>query len=104
MRRTAALLTAIVLLGGPGTQWMNAETWTDAQPWPPARNSVETFTPEVQKDIDTLRDATAHLRDFDIARDFGGWSVMITGCMDDAAAGGMGFHYGNPRLFDDSVR
>jgi hypothetical protein len=106
LRRIAALLSGIVLLSNYGNERIMAEPQTDVQrPSVAAKSgSSEALAPAVQKDIATLRESTEHLRDFETARDFGGWSVMITGCMDDPVAGGMGFQYGNPKLIDDSVR
>jgi hypothetical protein len=56
----------------------------------------------VQRDLATLRRATASFHRFEKAR-AAGWSAKITGCM-ASPAGGMGFHYGNPKLIDGSVR
>ena len=105
MRRIAALLSGIVLLSHYGNERIMAEPQADVQRASVAARSrsSEVLGPEVQKDLATVREATEHLRDFETARDFGGWSVMITGCMDDPA-GGTGFQYGNPKLIDGSVR
>jgi hypothetical protein len=56
----------------------------------------------VEKDLATLRNATAAFHRFDAAT-AAGWSAKITGCM-SSADGGMGFHYGNTNLIDDAVQ
>ena len=54
-------------------------------------------------DLATLRRVTAPFQRFDRAA-AAGWAAKITSCMSDPAAGGMGFHYGNPALIDGEVR
>ena len=56
----------------------------------------------INKDLATLRQATAQFHRFEAATD-AGWAAKITGCMTDPALGGMGFHYGNVGLIDGSV-
>jgi len=106
LRRIAALLSGIVFLGNYANERIRSEPQTDVQAPSVAASSGSraALGPGVQRDPAVLRQSTEHLRDFETARDFGGWSVMITGCMDDPAAGGMGFQYGNPKLIDGSVR
>jgi hypothetical protein len=104
MRRATGLAMGIVLLFGCGG--------------PDAANEAETTAPnagmlilsqavganaEEQQDLAALRRVTAQFHDFETAKQ-AGWSTQITGCMTDPAAGGMGFHYGNPKLIDGSVR
>ena len=81
MKNAAALLTAIARLAGCST------TPTDANKNP---------------DLDALRRVTTPFQTFQTATT-AGWSAKITGCMKDAA-GGMGFHYGNPAIIDATVR
>lgn len=56
----------------------------------------------INKDLATLRQATAAFHQFDVAK-AAGWSAAITGCMTDPALGGMGYHYGKVGLIDGSV-
>ena len=57
----------------------------------------------VNRDLASLRAATARFHDFDKAV-AAGWSAKITSCMELAGVGGMGFHYGNVGLIDGSVQ
>jgi hypothetical protein len=62
------------------------------------------YSASVRKDLATLRRVTASFHRFSNAV-AAGWSTQITPCMTDPnGAGGMGFHYGNTRLIDGSVR
>lgn len=58
---------------------------------------------DVNKNLATLRQATASFHNFATASR-AGWSAQITPCMTDpGGAGGMGFHYGNTALIDGTV-
>lgn len=57
----------------------------------------------VNKDLAALEKVTAKFRSFESAK-AAGWSEQITGCMSDSMAGGMGYHFGNPKLIDGRVR
>lgn len=82
MRRTAHLLVGFALLAGC--------------------SSNPTATAE-SRDLDALRRVTTPFQSFDAAKS-AGWSAKITSCMSDAAAGGMGFHYGNTTLIDGTLK
>lgn len=56
----------------------------------------------VRQEIARLRAATAAFRDFQTAVN-AGWGTQITGCFQDPALGGMGYHYGNTALIDGTV-
>ena len=61
------------------------------------------FGADVERDLASLRSATAAFHEFSAARD-AGWSTQITSCMTDpGGAGGMGFHYGNTELINGTV-
>lgn len=57
--------------------------------------------PEVSQWLAGLRNATAKFQDLEEAR-AAGWNARITGCMALPGTGGMGFHYGNVGLIDDT--
>ena len=99
MRRTVQLLAGIAILGGCN----GAQTPTESAARFNSPTANASFGPDVNKDLATLRQATAAFQQFDKAT-AAGWSAPITGCMTDAnGAGGMGFHYGNTKLINGSV-
>jgi len=105
MRIAVGLLAATVLLAG----WRDERiTWdamndkADAASWTASR-ADDTPSAEVTKEIAALRRVTARFRSLETAK-AAGWSTEITGCMSDPKAGGMGYHFGNPKLIDGSVR
>lgn len=105
MRIAVGLLAATVLLAG----WRDERiTWdamndkADAASWTASR-ADDTPSAEVDKEIAALRRVTARFRSLGAAK-AAGWSTEITGCMSDPKAGGMGYHFGNPKLIDGSVR
>jgi hypothetical protein len=57
---------------------------------------------QANKDVARLRALTARFNRFEEAV-AAGWSAKITECFEDPQLGGMGFHYGNLRLFDGRV-
>jgi hypothetical protein len=102
MRGSGKLMAAVILLsacGDPATTGTTADL--------AARNAAATshsFGPTVQKELASLRRATAAFQRFEVAG-AAGWNTQITGCMvDPGGAGGMGFHYGNVGLIDGSVQ
>ena len=101
MKRMTMLVTGIVLLGGCGGEPVATTTGAIAQPQ--AAMAGDESAAAVQQDLATLRQVTASFHQFDKAT-AAGWSAKITSCMSDAVAGGMGFHYGNPRIIDGAVR
>jgi len=100
MRRTIGCLSTIALLYACSEERITSETKTVGLPSTAA--SANTQTADENKDLATLRRVTAAFHDFEAA-DRAGWSVQITPCMMDATQGGMGFHYGNPKLINGSV-
>src|SRR5437870_4947658 len=98
-RRNAQLLAGIILLGGCGERAATESAGND-QLRPAASQSAARKAEE--RDLATLRRVTTPFQHFDVAKN-ASWSTMITGCM-TSPAGGMGFHYGNTALIDDSVR
>jgi hypothetical protein len=76
---------------------------TDSPSVSASRAGDDAPTAEVNKDLAALQRVTAKFHSFESAK-AAGWSTEITGCMTDPKAGGMGFHYGNPKLIDGSVR
>ena len=99
MRRIGHLLAGTVLLAGCAGEGHVTQPRRLQSPTAAATLSM---TAAVQQDIATLRRVTAAFHDTAAAA-AAGWSTQITPCM-ASLAGGMGFHYGNVALIDDSVR
>jgi len=59
-------------------------------------------TEPYQKELSLLRSATQEFTAVSAAL-AAGYTVQLTGCMSDAALGGMGFHIGNPDRTDGTV-
>jgi len=105
MRISAGLLAGIVLIADCRDEritWDAMNDKTDATSWTP-RRADDTPGAEVSKELTALRRAMVKFHSLESAK-AAGWSTEITGCMSDAKAGGMGYHYGNPKLIDGSVR
>jgi len=105
MRISAGLLAGIVWVATCRDEriaWGVMNDKTDATLWTASR-ADDTPSSEVDKELATLRRVTARFRSLESAK-AAGWSTEITGCMSDPKAGGMGYHYGNPKLIDGSVR
>lgn len=105
MRRPTGLLAGIVLLAACGDERIISDAWGTT---PDALRIVASRTgdapsAEVNRELATLERATAKFHSFESAR-AAGWSEQITGCMADSMAGGMGYHFGNPKLIDGTVR
>lgn len=60
-------------------------------------------TDPVDQDLDELRDATESFQAFEASQDAGYTFLFMDMCMEDATAGGMGFHYVDTDLLDNSV-
>ena len=101
MRNAARLLAGIALLAGCAPE--PTVTQSAAADRAPLAASQAGLGASVNRDLATLRRATAPFHEFDKAV-AAGWSAQITGCMADPTAGGMGFHYGNVALIDGSVQ
>jgi hypothetical protein len=100
MRRTLGFLSAIALLYGCGEELIIGVERTDAQP--PTSGVANKQAADESKDLATLRRVATSFHDFETASR-AGWSTQSTPCMMNATQGGMGFHYGNPKLIDGSV-
>jgi len=101
MRRTAELLVGIALVAGCSAE--PTVTQSTNQFRPDAAVATKGLGADVERDLATLRQATASFHDSSTAK-HAGWSAQITGCMVDPTAGGMGYHYGNVGIIDASVR
>lgn len=103
MRRTVELLWAIALLLGRGSERIAVDPLRGNPPELPAEPALSgPGETEERRDLDALRRATAGFLQFERAK-ASGWSTEITGCMTDPR-GGMGYHYGNAKLIDATVR
>jgi hypothetical protein len=107
MRTPSRLLAGAALLlcplVGTGCDEPTTAATASAASLPQAAASQAGLGASVNRDLAALRAATAQFHDFDKAA-AAGWSAKITGCMELAGAGGMGFHYGNVGLIDGSVQ
>ena len=105
MRIAAGSLAGVLLLAACRHEritWDALNEKTNAASWAASRGG-NTPSAEVNKELAALRRATAKFRSLESAK-AAGWTTEITGCMSDPKAGGMGYHYGNPKLIDGSVR
>jgi len=105
MRRPTGLLAGIVLLAACGDERIISDAWGTT---PDALRIAVSHTGDVpsaavNKELAALQKATAKFHSIEIAK-AAGWSEPITGCMTDTMAGGMGYHYANPKLIDGKVR
>jgi hypothetical protein len=100
MKHSSWLLAAAALLVGCSEPTVTGNAVVDP---PPALTSRAAKGASVERDLATLRRVTAQFHQIDRAT-AAGWSAKITSCMEDPAAGGMGFHYGNPALIDGVAR
>lgn len=105
MRLRTGFLAGFVLLAACGDDRIVSDAWGTT---PDALRMVASRTDDaptaaVDKDIAALQKATAKFHSFETAK-AAGWSEQITGCMSDSTAGGMGYHFGNPKLIDGKVR
>jgi hypothetical protein len=57
--------------------------------------------PEVSRWLAGIRQATAAFHDIETAK-AAGFDTALTGCMELPGTGGMGYHYGNVALIDDT--
>jgi hypothetical protein len=101
MRRTSLLFVGITLLGGCADP---APTSTNLQPQ--SAPSLSSAAAAENRDLATLRAATAGFHRFEVAKDAGYTFLFMNMCMEDqspAKLGGMGKHYVNTNLLDASV-
>ena len=104
MRRTGLLLAGILLFAGCGGEPTATKASADLQTRDAAAAAGQAgLSASVNQDLARLRAATAQFHQFDKAV-AAGWSTKITGCMEQAGTGGMGFHYGNVGLIDGTVQ
>lgn len=103
MRRSSLLIPGLALLGACSTE----PTTTGTLGPQAAQVSAIKAPVSEQKDLATLRAATATFHRYDpVAKDAGYTFLFMNMCMVDqspAKAGGMGYHYVNPLLLDDKV-
>ena len=59
-------------------------------------------TPDLGPKMAELRQATVRYHDFAAAQ-ADGYTIKVTGCMQDAARGGMGYHYAKEALINEDV-
>ena len=102
MQRTSLLFLGIALLGA-----CSQPTTSDTlAPSAPAASRGSSETNADNKDLATLRAATARFHRFEVAKDAGYTFLFMNMCMVDQSpnkAGGMGYHYVNTNLLDDKV-
>jgi hypothetical protein len=67
-----------------------------------ATNHVGTPEPGLGRKLAALRRSTDRYHDFAAAQ-ADGYTVQVTGCMEDATRGGMGYHYAKGDLIDGGV-
>ena len=105
MRRPTDLLAGIVLLAACGDERIISDAWgtTPNALLIAVSRTGDVPSAGVNKDLAALQKVTATFRSFENAK-AAGWSQPITGCMTDPMAGGMGYHYANPKLIDGNVR
>ena len=104
MTRTALLLTALTLLGACADP--APTTTTAATIRPQAAPSLEKTGVDDNRDLATLREATARFHRFDVAKQANYTFLFMNMCMVDQSPkqlGGMGYHYVNTDLLDDKV-
>jgi hypothetical protein len=102
MRQTAMLIAGFALLAACTSEPTAAPSAAELQSRS-AASDERSLGRDVNKDLATLRRATAPFHDFANAFN-ANWKTKITACMTDpGGAGGMGFHYGNTDLIDGSV-
>src|SRR6476646_1293610 len=105
MRIAAGSLAGVLLLAAcrhERVTWDALNERTNAASWAASRGG-NTPSAEVNKELAALRRATAKFRSLESAK-AAGWTTEITGCMTDPKAGGMGYHYGNPKPIEGSGR
>ena len=105
MRLRTGFLAGFVLLAACDDERIISDAWgttTDAVRIAASRTGDAPMT-DAARDLVALKKATAKFQSFESAK-AAGWSEQITGCMTDPIAGGMGYHYGNPKLIDGKVR
>jgi hypothetical protein len=106
MRRIAQLVAGIALLGGCGERIPTETTARIQSQTAASRESGQNegdASSSVRRDLATLRRVTAPFHSFRKAK-AAGWLTKITDCMTDPnGAGGMGFHYGNTALINNST-
>jgi hypothetical protein len=106
MRTTALLLLALSSLAACGDPMPTGSTGTLQAQASPSLASAASADNQDNKDVATLRAATAGFHRFDVAKNAGYTFLFMNMCMVDDSpekAGGMGYHYVNPKLLDDKV-
>lgn len=101
MRKTALLLLPLALLSACGDPTPTSTTALQAQAAPSLASAASAENQD-NKDLATLRQATAGFHRYDVAKAAGYTFLFMNMCMEDAA-GGMGYHYVNTNLLDGKV-
>lgn len=102
MTRAPLLLLGTLLMGGCFDQTPTTTSTSLRPPAAPSLSSASSTSTE-NKDLATLRAATARFHRWEVARDAGYTFLFMNMCMEDASpasAGGMGYHYVNTSLLD----
>ena len=60
------------------------------------------LTPDLGEKLAALRRSTVRYHDFGAAQE-DGYTIKVTGCMENSALGGMGYHYAKESLIDGQV-
>ena len=105
MRLQTGFLVGFVLLAACDDERIISDAWgttTDAMHLA-AISAHGAPTAGANTELAAVHKVTAKLRSLETAK-AAGWSEQITGCMTDRLAGGMGYHYANPKLIDGKVR
>lgn len=107
MRRTPLLFLGILLVAGCSDPIPTSSATTHEPQAASALSSAFAASSSVEnRDLATLRAATARFQRFDVAKDAGYTYLFMNMCMEDngpASAGGMGYHYVNTSLLDAKV-
>jgi hypothetical protein len=69
----------------------------------PVAQLTDGFDANVRRDVETLRNATAAFRDLAAAQ-AAGYPTTIPQCVADSTMGGMGHHFVNRPLFDETLQ
>jgi hypothetical protein len=103
MRKTSLLLLALSLLGACGDPAPTGSTAAVEPQAAPSLSSAASAENQDNKDLATLRAATARFHRYDVAKEANYTFLFMNMCMEDdspAKAGGMGYHYVNTDLLD----
>jgi hypothetical protein len=94
--------TAVLLLALSGCAHSNPGGATQPAPSTSAADITAGFDARVQRDVATLRAATNAFHDVAAAQ-AAGYPTETPRCVDDSTMGGMGRHYFDRKIYDDSL-